>query len=138
MNEYELHSGLIIPNFSNDNPDKLPKGLYAIEPFATNGSGKIYEGKPSGIYALIEDKNIRSNDARDVLDFIVEEYKTLPFCSRWVVKKFGTKSLFALRELENNNTISQFDQLVEVSHKPVSQAEHTILIEKEKVTITTE
>lgn len=138
MEEYDLHSGVTIPNVNDKRNIKIENGLYAIEPFATSGNGKVYDGKPSGIYILNQAKNVRSPLARDVLDFIISEYKTLPFCSRWVVKKFGTKSLFALRELENNNTISQFDQLVEVSHKPVSQAEHTILIEKEKVTITTE
>lgn len=137
MNEYELHSGLVIPNFSNDNPDKLPKGLYAIEPFATNGSGKIYEGKPSGIYALTDDKNIRSNDARDVLNFIIEEYRTLPFCSRWLVKKFGTKALFALRQLEANGNLHQYPQLIEVSKGKVAQSENTILVD-EKVVVTSE
>jgi len=133
MNEYELHSGLIITNFSNDNPDKLPKGLYAIEPFATNGSGKIYEGKPSGIYALIEDKNIRNNDAREILTFIVEEYKTLPFCSRWIIKKFGTRALFALRQLEANGNLHQYPQLIEVSKGKVAQSENTILVDNEVI-----
>ncbi|MEK6913669.1 MAG: type II methionyl aminopeptidase [Nanoarchaeota archaeon] len=137
MNQHELHAGLVIPNISNDNSDKLKKGLYAIEPFATNGSGKIYEGKPSGIYALADDKNIRSNDAREVLNFIIEEYKTLPFCSRWIVKKFGIKSLFALRQLETNGNIHQYPQLVEVSKGKVAQSENTILVDEE-VIVTTE
>jgi methionyl aminopeptidase len=136
MNQHELHAGLVIPNISNDNSEKLKKGLYAIEPFATNGSGKIYEGKPSGIYALADDKNIRSNDAREILNYIIEEYKTLPFCSRWIVKKFGIKSLFALRQLEENGNLHQYPQLIEVSKGKVAQSENTILVDKKVITTT--
>ncbi|VVB84068.1 Methionine aminopeptidase [uncultured archaeon] len=137
MNEYELHSGLTILNTENDNPEKLKEGLYAIEPFATNGNGKIYEGKPSGIYALADDKNIRSNDARNVLDFIAEEYKTLPFCSRWIVKKFGIKSLFALKQLEENGNLHQYPQLIEISKGKVAQSEDTFLVD-DKIIVTSE
>jgi methionyl aminopeptidase len=137
MNEYELHSGLTILNISNNNSEKLGKGLYAIEPFVTKGSGKIYEGKPSGIYALADDKNIRGNDAREVLNYIAETYKTLPFCSRWLVKKFGTKCLFALRQLEENGNLHQYPQLIEVSKAKVAQSENTILVD-EKVIVTSE
>ncbi|MCK9595722.1 type II methionyl aminopeptidase [Candidatus Pacearchaeota archaeon] len=134
MNEYELHAGLAILNIKTNKTEKLPKGLYAIEPFATSGSGKVYEGKPSGIYILINDeKNIRSPEARNVLNFIFEEYRTLPFCSRWIVKKFGVKSLFALKQLEENEIIHHYPQLIESSKAKVSQAENTILIDDEVI-----
>jgi methionyl aminopeptidase len=137
MNEYELHSGIVILNIENPKTEKLNKGLYAIEPFATNGSGKVHDGKPSGIYMLINEKNIRSPEARKILNFIIEEYKTLPFCSRWLVKKFGVKSLFSLRQLETNGNLHQYPQLVETSDSKVSQTENTILIDDE-VLVTSE
>ena len=64
MKPYDLHSGLTIPNFDNKKSDKIQNGLYAIEPFSTNGNGKVYDGKPSGIYNLINNKNPRSQFAR--------------------------------------------------------------------------
>jgi len=137
MKEHELHAGLMIPNVDNKMPDKITKGLYAIEPFATSGSGRVIEGKPSGIYLLQDDKNVRNNEARKILNFIIKEYKTLPFCSRWIVKKFGIKSLFALRQLEENGNLHQYPQLIEISHSKVSQSEHTVLIE-DKTIVTTE
>lgn len=138
MEQYDLHAGITIPNVEDNRNYKLEKGLYAIEPFATNGSGKIYEGKLSGIYSLIDVKNPRSPLAREILNFIEEEYQTLPFCSRWIIKKFGITSLFALRELENNENLHRFPELVEVSKAKVSQAENTIFVEKGKTTITAE
>jgi len=138
MDKYELHSNITIPNIKNLSTQKLDNGLYAIEPFATKGSGRVRDGKPSGIYILTDDKNIRNPEARKILNFIIEEYKTLPFCSRWVVKKFGANSLFALKQLENNGNFHQYPQLIEISKNKVSQAENTILIDKKEVIITSE
>jgi methionyl aminopeptidase len=137
MEQYELHAGITIPNINDKRNTQLKEGLYAIEPFATTGSGKIRDGKLSGIYNLQDTKKPRSPIAREVLEFIEKEYNTLPFCSRWIVKKLGTRALFALSELEVNGNLHQFHQLVEISGNKVSQAEHTILIEKDKVIVTT-
>jgi methionyl aminopeptidase len=137
INQYELHSGISIPNTNNKPNIKLNEGLFAIEPFATDGKGKIYDGKPSGIYSLINLKNTRNQLSKEILRFIAKEYFTLPFCSRWLVKKFGTKSLWALKQLEQEGILRQYPQLVEISKGIVSQAENTFLIKKDKVINTT-
>ena len=136
MKQYDLHAGLTIPNIDDKREIKLAKGLYAIEPFATKGNGKVYDGKPSGIYSLINKKNVRSTIAREILQFIEKEYESLPFCSRWIVKKFTTKALFGLKQLEDNGNLHQFAQLVETSRNKVSQAEDTILIDNEIIVTT--
>lgn len=137
VEHYNLHAGVSIPNFDNKNNSVISNGVYAIEPFATTGNGSVKEGKPSATYLLIDDKNVRSSSAREILNFIVEEYKTLPFCSRWLVKKFGTKALIALKQLEENENIRNYAVLMESSGGKVSQTEHTVLIEDDKVTVTT-
>ena len=138
MKQNELHAGLTIPNIDDKRKITIKKGLYAIEPFATNGSGRVYDGKPSGIYMVTDSKNIRSSIAREVLKFILEEYYTLPFCSRWLVKKFGTRALFGLRQLEENGNLHHFPQLIETGKGKVAQAENTVLVNEEGVTVTTE
>lgn len=137
MEEYELHTGISIPNVNDGKDIKIKEGLYAVEPFATSGSGRVKDGRGSGIYELISSKNVRSPIAREILDFIEDEYNTLPFCSRWLVKKFGTKAFLGLNQLEENGNLHQFDQLVETQSSKVSQAEHTILVEKDGVKIVT-
>ncbi len=132
MERYDLHAGITIPNIGGQEGKKLEEGFYAIEPFATNGNGKVKDKNPSGIYHLKDERTPRSPSAREVLNFIKNEYNTLPFCSRWIVKKFGNKSLLALRELERNGNLHHFDQLVEISEGKVAQFEHTILIDSEK------
>ena len=127
----DLHAGLTIPNISDKSQHRINSGLYAIEPFCTSGtSGRIHDGNPSGIYEVIDSKNIRSPLAREVLEYILEEYYTMPFCSRWLIKKFGTKVLLALKQLEQNGNLHQFSQLIESSKGIVSQSEHTIFIDK--------
>ena len=138
MKQYDLHAGITIPNTDDKKNIILKNGIYAIEPFASNSSGKVHDGKPSGIYMLVSSKNIRSPSARKTLQFINENYKTLPFCSRWIAKKLGARTLFDLKQLEDNGNLHHFPQLVENSGSRVSQAEHTLLIsEKEGVIVTT-
>ncbi len=135
--QYDLHAGLTIPNVDDNRSDIIEKGLYAIEPFSTDGSGKVKDGKSSGIYMVMDPKNVRSPIAREILEYITEEYLNLPFCSRWLIKKFGTKAILGLKQLEQNGNIHQFEQLVESSGKKVAQAEHTIFIEDKETIVTT-
>lgn len=137
IEKYELHAGISIPNIESDHGKQLTPGVYAIEPFTTTGNGKVKDGNPSGIYQLISEKNPRSPNARKILNFIKKEYKTLPFCSRWIIKKFSTASLVSLKELEKNGNLHHFGQLIEISGKKVSQAEHTLLIDEEVFIVTT-
>ncbi len=138
IEHYDLHAGLTIPNIDDGRLDVLKKGLYAIEPFATNGSGKVRDGKSSGIYQLVNLKTPRSSDARKILKYISEEYESLPFCSRWIVKKFGAKALFTMKQLEEFGNLHQYSQLVESGNGIVAQAEHTILIDESgKIEVTT-
>jgi len=137
IEQYELHAGITIPNIGNKGVIELAEGLYAIEPFATNGSGRIRDGRPSGVYYLQDERNVRSPIAREALKIIQEKYNTLPFCSRWLVKEMGTKALFGLKQLEENGNLHHFTQLVEVQGSKVSQSEQTVLISKNKVTVTT-
>lgn len=138
IEQYNLHAGLSIPNIDNNQTSEVESGLYAIEPFATNGAGKVKDGKQSEIYLLIDGKNIRNPSAREILEYIAEEYQQLPFCSRWLVKQFGTKALLALNQLEQNGNLHRYAQLVEVNKGIVAQTENTVLIEENgKKTITT-
>ena len=116
----------------------MQEGGYAIEPFGTTGKGSIYEGPPGNIYAIENLKNTRNPTARKILDYIWEKNKQLPFSSREIEEKFGKMSRLAIRELVQQGILHSFNQLIEVSHKPVAQAEHTFIKTKEgKIIVTT-
>ena len=137
IKQYDLHAGLNIPNYDNGQDITLGEGLYAIEPFATNGHGKVRDGKPSGIYRLQGGGNVRDNFAREVLKFIVDEYDELPFCSRWIYGKFGGRGLLALRQIEQAGLLHQYAQLIEAGKGKVAQAEHTVLLVGDEKIVTT-
>jgi len=137
LERYEIHAGLTIPNYENGSENKLDNGAYAIEPFATTGEGKIYEGQPGNIYAIVNPKNTRSPTARKILDYVMEKYQTLPFSLREMQEQFGNMAKLALRELEQQGIVHSFNQLVEKSHKPVSQAEHTFIKKDGEIIVTT-
>lgn len=134
---WNLHAGITIPNYNNSQILTLKEGLFAVEPFATMGLGSVRDGKSSGIFSLKKKGNVRDSFAREVLSFIQSEYNTLPFCSRWLYKKFGSRTLIALKRIEEASLIHQYPQLIEVSGKKVAQAEHSVIItEKEKIITT--
>jgi methionyl aminopeptidase len=127
---FNIHTKPTIPNFDNGNTTELEKDqIVAIEPFATDGLGMIYETERATIFALKKAKPVRSPFAREILKFIADEYKTLPFTTRWLSRKFGIgKTNLALKELLNTGIIDQFPPLPEKNKGMVSQAEKTFLI----------
>jgi len=128
IERFVVHAGWTVPNYDSGQTDILEEGLYATEPFATNGHGRVRDGGKSGILRIDSDSNIRDRFAREVLAWIADEYKSLPFASRWIYKKFGTRGMLALRQLEQAGILYQYPQLIEVSGGKVAQAEHTVLL----------
>lgn len=137
IEQYNLHAGIVIPNYDTKQQIEVGEGCYAIEPFATTGLGAVKDGKPSGIYHLQKEGNVRDSFAREVLDYIYENHQTLPFCSRWVHKKFGSRGLLALRRIEEAGLLHHYPQLIEKGNGKVAQSEHTVLLSGKEKTITT-
>jgi len=132
-----IHAGLTISNYRNDNETKLDDVAFAIEPFVTTGVGDIFEGKGGGIYILNSDGQVRDRDAREVLEFVREEYGTRPFCARWLAKAGFGRLKFVLGILVKQGILHEYPMLIEKSRKPVSQAENTFLISGGEVICTT-
>lgn len=131
LNLFNIHDKPTIPNIDDGNKTKLQEGMaFAVEPFSTTGSGVVGEKGLATVFMLEHPRNVRSPITREILKEI-GNYEGLPFAKRWLVKKFGPKANFALRELSQLGIIHQFPPLVEVSHGVVAQAEHSILIDDE-------
>jgi len=137
LDRFVIHGPPTIPNFNtHDNTELKEDQVIAIEPFATNGGGMIYETDKANIFSLVEKKPVRSQITRAVLKEI-EQFENLPFTTRWLTKKFPLfKVNFALRELLQIEAIRKYPPLPEKNHGLVSQAEHTVIV-KEKPIITT-
>jgi len=140
MDRWILHSGLSIPNINEKNPHKLEEGdVLAIEPFATDGIGYVKDMPPAYIFRFLRDRPLRLAHARNVLKKIKKEYKSLPFAQRWLTEYFDPRRLRAsMRLLIQSRAIYPYHVLREKSGAWVSQAEHTIIVEKDSCKIITE
>lgn len=121
---YIQHAPPAIPNKRMPGGVILQEGdIVAIEPFATNGAGKIHDAGSAEIFHIVSEKPIRHPSARKLLQEI-EKYKTLPFAKRWL----GERVDFAMLALSRANIIRPYPILKEIQGGLISQAEHTIMV----------
>ena len=137
---YLVHAGQSIPNVDGLDKHMINEGdVYAIEPFAVppNADGKVMDGPPSNIYRMLKKRNVKGT-AKKMMQYIQKEHRTLPFASRWVMRKFNTpKGAAAFQELLNAKCIMSYPQLIERTRVKVAQAEHSVIITEDGCEVTT-
>jgi len=137
---YVVHAGQSIPNVDGLDKHLIYEGdVYAIEPFAvpTNADGKVMDGPPSNIYRMLKKRNVKGT-AKKMMQYIQKEHRTLPFASRWVMRKFNTpKGATAFQELLNSKCIMSYPQLIERTRAKVAQAEHSVIVTEDGCEVTT-
>ncbi len=132
-----IHAGLTIPNYRNENETKLEETAFAVEPFITTGNGKIYSGEGGGIYSINSDAPVRDKEARKVLEYIKEHFKTRPFCMRWLEREGFTKLKFIFATLKRQGIFYEYPKLIERTKAPVAQCENLFVISDGKAYCTT-
>lgn len=130
INRFVIHDKPSIPNYDTGDKRVLTGNqIIAIEPFATNGAGMIYEADAGNIFALVQKKPVRSPFAREVLQFIEKEYGPFPFTTRWLSKEFGLgKTNLALKELLNSGCLHEHPPLIEKAKGMVAVFEKTMFV----------
>jgi len=138
LGKFIIHQKPTIPNFDTGDTTKITEDLvFAVEPFATNGHGSVFESSPATIFSLINKKPVRSPYARALLKDI-DQFNELPFTTRWLSRNHGFgKTGFGLKELVRFDVIKEFPPLPEKDDGIVSQAEHSLLFHKDKKIIFT-
>ncbi len=135
LGHWEQHVPPNIPNRAIDSGVKLEVGdVVAIEPFATDGSGKVNEGATEEIFALDHERSVRNRRARKALEQITDQFKTLPFATRWLDVD---RAEMALRRLQRADVIHSYPVLQEEEGTLVSQKEHTIIVTENGCEVTT-
>jgi methionyl aminopeptidase len=134
-----LHGGTIIPNINTRHGDKIEEGqVFAIEPFATDGAGRVVDESNAMIFKYIGDRPIRMKEARDILKYAKANFGSLPFAERWVSDITSRIKLTqALRQLIQSKAIYAYHILREKEHGRVSQAEHTVIVTGDGCEVTT-
>ena len=135
LRRFSAHDEPIIPNKAIDQGATLKEGdIIAIEPFATDGSGRISESSIVEIFGFSGRRPVRSPQAREVLKEIQEQYNTLPFARRWLT---GGRIDYSLTQLLRSGIIHSYPVLWEVEGALVSQAEHTVIVLSKGCEVTT-
>jgi len=132
---YDSHTAPAIPNVKHKTGLILRENdVVAIEPFATDGVGKVVEHGTAEIYSLIKAKPVRIKEAKKLLEEI-KKYQGLPFAKRWLPRE---RLDLALRTLESTKgVLREYPVLKEEGNGLVSQAEHTVIVKKGGCEVTT-
>jgi methionyl aminopeptidase len=132
VGRFLIHAGTSIPNVNQLSLNKVKAGeVFAIEPFVTlhDAEGRVVDGPDMTIFRFLKHKPLQNAFAKQLSKFIETNFKTLPFAERWlkdVVPKDKHKEAF--KELLKSKTLMSYAVFFEASNKPVTQAEHTVII----------
>lgn len=134
LDQYVLHRSPTIPNVGIKGGMVLEEGMiFAIEPFATTGSGHVTERQRREIYSQISPKPVRIPAGRAILEKI-RDRRGLPFSRRWVNEK---KTDIVLPALVRSQVLRVYPVLSDIPGSLVSQAEHTIIVTNDGCVVTT-
>ena len=134
LDRYILHRPPTIPNVGVNGGVVLEEGMvFAIEPFATTGSGHVGEKTRKEIYSQVSQKPVRIPAARAILNKVKDRHG-LPFARRWLNEK---KLDIALSSLVRSQVLHVYPVLSDIPGSLVSQHEHTVIVTSEGCIVTT-
>jgi methionyl aminopeptidase len=120
-----------IPNYDDRSKGEVVPGMtFAIEPFATNGKGSIYEGGNPAIFSFVAERPNLSEFAASLLKKI-RTFQDLPFAIHDLIGVgFPLMAVeLGLAELLKAAAIVGYAPLIEEAHGMVAQAENSVLID---------
>lgn len=129
MSQNSQHEPPTIPNSKTKDQTEIEPGTpLAIEVFTTSGSGWVNESSPCTIYKYVQDRPVRMNEARKILQMAREDFEMLPFTQRWIKGMSEFKIEMALKQLVEAEAIEKFPPLKEESNSPVAVWEDTKIV----------
>jgi methionyl aminopeptidase len=131
LNEYELHSDKQVPCVAGKSEVLVEEGeVYAVETFASTGSGNVSDLPNPVIYQLLPIRvPLRGKGSKQFIGIARRSYKEFPFAERWIAEQMKHAPLkMAIRELQEKGALIAHHILAEEKGEFVSQAEHTVII----------
>ncbi len=133
LKRYQLHAGKLVPNVRKRGIGNVEAGeYYAIEPFATTGTGTVVDSEYVYIFENTGLDEPLEGMTEKLRKYLRDRYGPLPFASRWI----GTsnKDIDVIEELKNllkAKAIRGYPMQIEKKGRPVSQTEHTVYISED-------
>ena len=139
LTRYRLHAGKIVPNIKKRRIGTVEVGeYYAIEPFATTGTGTVIDSEYVYIFSNTGADVPLEGTTEKLRKYLRDKYGPLPFASRWIGS--SSKNVDVIQEIKNllkSNALRGYPMQIEKKGRPVSQSEHTVYIsEKGPIVLT--
>ncbi len=137
MERFKIHGGKSVPLYRDDSSEtsniKMEEGeLYAIETFATTGSGHVHEKHPWSHYMKSPDAfnnvKIKASQPKALFKYIDEHFSTMAFCPRWLEESGFTGIEKSLKYLCDKNFVEPYPPLADVEGSYTSQFEHSFML----------
>jgi methionyl aminopeptidase len=140
LGPYKIHTSPSIPNCDDRSTAVLKPGMtFAIEPFATNGKGLIYESTNPTLFSFVQASAVQGKATKELLKKI-KTFFGLPFSMDALLSEEMTliEVRLGITELLTRGAIAGYPPLIEEGHGMVAQAENSVLIDESgQVFITT-
>jgi len=128
VERYTVHAGKSVPNVGDHGDDVLEEGdLVAVEPFATNGAGKVDGRKSGNIYRVMRVRDVRPDSTHRFLLAADTSFHRLPFAERWGYR-IDRKAPAHLARLMRAGLVYTYPALYDVAHGTVAQSEHSMIV----------
>lgn len=137
LQQYDLHAGAFIPNFKQKAHSQVLKAgdAFACEPFATSGQGQVKNGNDVYIYRFARRKTKNMPyELQSYMNKIENNFRHLPFSPRWIKREEiipDSKIERTINSFVRKKVLEQYNVLIERTNQPVSQFEHTIVLDND-------
>ena len=137
MERFRIHGGKSVPLYRDDSSEtsnvKMEEGeFYAIETFATTGTGHTQEKKNWSHFMKSPDAfnnaKIKSGQAKALFKYIDEHFSTMAFCPRWLEESGFTGIDKSLKYLCDHNLVDPYPPLADIKGCYTSQFEHSLML----------
>jgi methionyl aminopeptidase len=136
VGRWVVHCPPPIPNVPDDSRDRLAPGMtIAIEPFATDGAGRVVERGAPEVFRAHGVAGVPGGDP-DVLAAI-GAFNGLPFARRQLSGLDRGRVEETLRALSAARKLAAYPPLVDADGRRIAQAEHTLYVGTEGVEVLT-
>jgi methionyl aminopeptidase len=134
LERYMVHKPPNVPNIGIQGGAQLVEDMvFAIEPFASTGTGHVSERRRIEIYSQVSRRPVRLASARRIIEKISDRHG-MPFARRWLGKE---RLDVTLSTMFRNGVLHAYPVLADIQGSFVSQHEHTLIVTADGCIVTT-
>jgi methionyl aminopeptidase len=133
LEKFRLHGGKLVPNVKKRGVGTIEVGeYYAIEPFATSGTGSVIDSEYVYIFANTGLDEPLEGTTEKLRKYLRNKYGPFLFALRWVgISNKDVDIVEEFKTLLKAKVLRGYPMQIEKKGRPVSQTEHTVYISED-------